>query len=192
MLDFIYQTGWGAFSVMLAFQLPFMLFFFYVMIRKSAKDSGSGDAADGKISFWKNAWMGAVVILFLAVNIASIQFMPAVSSARAVASGVPIEDVDVTAQSWSYEISKQEFVAGTAVRFNAKAADTVHGFAVYHPNGKILFTMMLVPGVQNSSLIYTFKDPGTYKVRCLEYCGIAHHGMNDEIIVTERKSAKKS
>ncbi len=188
MLDFIYQTGWGAFTVMLFFQLPFALFFLYVVFRKSAPDSGSGAAAEGKINALKYVWMGSVVVLFLTVNILSIQFIPAVSTARAVASGEPILDVDVKAESWSYEISRREFDAGTAVRFNVKSVDTVHGFAVYHPNGKILFTMMLVPGVKDSSLVYKFKDPGVYKVRCLEYCGIAHHGMFDEIIVKERSS----
>lgn len=188
MLDFIYQTGWGAFSVMLGFQLPFMLFFLYVVFRKSAPNSGSGDAAEGKINVLKNVWMGAVIVLFITVNVFSIQFIPSVYTARAIASGETILDVDVKAESWNYEISNREYVAGTAVRFNVKSVDTVHGFAVYHPNGKILFTMMLVPGVRDSSLIYKFKDPGVYKVRCLEYCGIAHHGMNDEIIVKERSS----
>jgi cytochrome c oxidase subunit 2 len=42
---------------------------------------------------------------------------------------------------------------------------------------------MLIPGMAPSSLIHTFTEPGTYTVRCLEYCGIAHHAMRDHLIV---------
>jgi len=183
MLEFIYQTGWGAFAVLLFFQLPFMFAFLYVVYRKSAPNSAAGEASENGIARAKFAWLGAVIVLFLVINITSIQFFPAVYTARAVASGQDILDVDVTAVSWSFDISAQEIVAGTPVRFTAKSADTVHGFAVYHPKGNVLFTMMLIPGVASSSLIYTFKDPGTYVVRCLEYCGAAHHEMRDELIV---------
>ena len=92
----------------------------------------------------------------------------------------------MTAQSWSYDISNREFEVGRPVRFSVKSADTVHGFAVYHPDGRVLFTIMLIPGVGPSSLIYTFTEPGSYKVRCLEYCGTAHHVMQDHLVVTAR------
>ncbi|MGI9384804.1 MAG: hypothetical protein ACR2PO_16760 [Methyloligellaceae bacterium] len=188
MLDFLYQTGWGAFSILLFFQLPFMVGFLYIVYRRASAGEGAGESSEHGISRAKTAWLTAVVVLFFAINIGSIKYIPAISTARAVAAGQDIVDVQVTAQSWSYEFSQQEFTVGEAVRFTAKAADTVHGFAIYHPKGRILFTMMLIPGVSPSSLIYTFKDPGTYKVRCLEYCGIAHHEMNDEIIIKPRAS----
>ncbi len=180
MLDFIYQSGWGAFTILLLFQLPFLAVFLYVVFTKRSA-SGVDDAT---INRMKGGWLTLVIALFLVVNLASIRFIPAISTAKAANSDIAAVDVDVAAQSWSYDMSAQEFVAGTAVRFNAKSLDTVHGFAVYHPDGRVLFTMMLVPGVATSSLIYTFKDAGTYKVRCLEYCGMAHHEMSDEIIVT--------
>lgn len=188
MLEFVYQSGWGAYAVLLFFQLPFMLVFLYVVFQKSVVNPQPSDTAQAKISRVRGIWLTAVIMIFLVINIVSIQYMPAVSSAQAANSGQEIQDVDVTAVSWSFDISEQEFVAGRPVRFSAGSADTVHGFAVYHPNGKILFTMMLVPGVKKSSLIYTFQDPGTYKVRCLEYCGAAHHDMSDELTVTAAES----
>ena len=33
MLDFIYRTGWGAFAVMLLFQIPFLLVFLTLVFR---------------------------------------------------------------------------------------------------------------------------------------------------------------
>ncbi|MFV0514804.1 MAG: hypothetical protein ACK5MY_14440 [Jhaorihella sp.] len=188
MLDFIYRTGWGAFAVMLLFQIPFLLVFLTVVFRKAYVNSGPSDISDARVSTLRRGWMALVIALFLIVNIVSIQFFPAIYTARAAASGAPAIDVSVDAQSWSYDMSSQDFVVGQPVRFNARSLDTMHGFAVYHPDGQVLFTMMLVPGVGVSSLIYTFTEPGTYKVRCLEYCGLAHHDMSDEITVTEASS----
>ena len=188
MLDFLYQSGWGAFSVLLFFQLPFLIVFLFIVYRTSQAGSASGAVDEKSVSRVKSVWITAVIALFLVVNVLSIQFIPAISTAKVLESGQDVEEVDVTAVSWNYEISKREFVTGKPVRFSAKSTDTVHGFAIYHPNGKVLFTMMLVPGVTPSSLIYTFKDPGTYKVRCLEYCGAAHHEMSDELLVKAGKS----
>ncbi len=188
MLEFLYQSGWGAFTVLLFFQLPFLFFFLYVVFQRSAAGSTTNDISDVKVSKLKNAWISVVVVLFLGINLFSIQYIPAISSAAVAKSVDDVVDVDVSAVSWSYEISKQEFVAGQSVRFSAKSVDTVHGFGVYHPDGRVLFTLMLVPGVGPSSLIHTFTDPGTYKVRCLEYCGAAHHDMSDELIVTAKSS----
>lgn len=38
MLDFLYQNAWGAFAVMLLFQVPFLIVFFYVVYRKAFID----------------------------------------------------------------------------------------------------------------------------------------------------------
>lgn len=184
MLNFFYQTGWGAFTAMLVFQIPFLLVFLSLVYRKAYVNTGPSAVSDASVKSWRGRWMTLVIALFLIANIASIQFIPAIYTARAAQSGVDVIDVSVAAQSWSYEMSAQQFEAGKPVRFNVKSLDTVHGFAIYHPDGNILFTMMLIPGVRDSSLIYTFDDPGTYKVRCLEYCGMAHHEMSDEIVVT--------
>jgi cytochrome c oxidase subunit 2 len=113
--------------------------------------------------------------------------MPTVSTVRAAASGQAITEVDVTAESWAYDISEQTIEVGRPIRFSGKSTDTMHSFAVYHPEGKVLFTMMLIPGMDTpTSLIHTFTEPGTYTVRCLEYCGLMHHEMRDELVVVER------
>ena len=188
MLDFIYQSGWGAFGVMLVFQIPFLLVFLTIVFRQAYVNTAPSDISDASVGRWRSSWLILVVALFLIVNLASIRFIPAVYSARAAESGAAVLDVTVDAQSWSYDMSSQEYEVGKPVRFIAQSLDTMHGFAVYHPDGQVLFTMMLVPGVGPSSLIYTFDEPGTYKVRCLEYCGMAHHDMSDEVIVAAAAS----
>jgi cytochrome c oxidase subunit 2 len=39
-----------------------------------------------------------------------------------------------------------------------------------------------MPGITNR-LVYTFPRPGKYRVLCLEYCGLVHHGMSVEFDV---------
>lgn len=184
MFDWLYDSGWGAFTTMLFFQIPFLIAFFYVVYRKAFRNSAPSDTQAKRISHVETLWITVVVLLFVGVNVASIKYMPTFTTAQAAITEENIQDVEVTARSWSYQISEREFEVGRPVRFSVTSTDTVHGFAVYHPDGGILFTIMLIPGMEPSSLIHTFTEPGKYKVRCLEYCGIAHHVMQDELIVT--------
>ncbi|MCZ7564452.1 MAG: hypothetical protein M5U08_12335 [Burkholderiales bacterium] len=128
-----------------------------------------------------------VFVVFVGVNLASLKYMPTIAAARAETSRDPVQEINLTAKSWGYDISSRQIEAGRPVRFSGKSSDTQHGFAVYHPSGRMLFTMMLMPGLTNpTTLVHTFREPGKYKVRCLEYCGIAHHGMLDELTVVAR------
>jgi len=186
MLDFLYQTGWGAFTIMLLFQIPFLLVFPYIVYRKCFVDSTPSNTNPRTITRLETVWIIIAIALFVIVNLYSISYMPMSRTAATVKTAPVIQEVDVTARSWSYDISNRQFEVGTPVRFSVKSVDTMHGFTVYHPNGNILFNMMLIPGLEKaSSLVYTFTEPGKYKVRCLEYCGIAHHGMQDELIVVK-------
>ncbi len=186
MLDSLYLTGWGAFGITLFMFIPFVVVFLFV-IRKSSSDSADPSIADDSgIVRAEWMWLGLVTLVFVGLNIASIGYMPTVATTRAVASGQDIVDINFTAESWSYDISEAAIEVGRPVRFSGKSLDTMHSFAVYHPNGKVLFTMMLMPGLEGpTSLIHTFKDAGTYTIRCLEYCGLEHHQMLDEIVVVE-------
>jgi cytochrome c oxidase subunit II len=183
MLDFLYQNGWGAFTIMLFFQVPFLIVFFYIVYRKAVTDPGPSGTDDSRISRIEGWWVAVVIVLFIGVNVISIKYMPTVATAAAATTEQNIQNVDVTAQSWSYQISDRQFEVGRPVRFTVKSVDTVHGFGVYHPAGRLLFTMMMIPGMEPASIIHTFTEPGKYKVRCLEYCGIAHHAMADEFVV---------
>ncbi|MBT3213602.1 MAG: hypothetical protein HN351_03055 [Deltaproteobacteria bacterium] len=184
MLDFLYTNGWGAFAVMLFFQLPFLYFFIKIVYRKAYIDKGASETESQKYPMMEGIWITTVVALFVLVNVLSVVYMPPVTTAAMIKQGGNFQEVDVTARSWFYEISEREYEVGRPVIFNAKSIDTVHGFAVYHPDGRILFTMMLVPGMEEAStLVHTFTEAGNYKVRCLEYCGIVHHGMQDVLVV---------
>lgn len=183
MLDFLF-SGWGAFWMTLFMLVPFAAVFAYVIRRKSVVDPTPEATARAKISRFEVGWLALVLVVFVGVNLASLNYMPTLATAHAATTRTDIQNVDLSARSWAYEMSSRRVEAGRPVRFSGRSNDTMHGFAVYHPDGRMLFTMMLMPGLAKpTSLIYTFKDAGTYKVRCLEYCGVAHHAMHDEIVV---------
>ena len=185
MLDFLF-TGWGAFLMLLLMVVPFGLMFYYVIYRKSVVDPAPSATPRAELSRLEGIWLSVVFVVFVGVNLASLKFMPLIAAAQASTNGKPLQEISFTATSWAYDISNRQIEAGRPVRFSGKAADTQHGFAVYHPNGRMLFTMLMMPGLTKpTTLVYTFNDPGTYKVRCLEYCGIAHHAMQDQLVVVK-------
>ncbi|MCP4432913.1 MAG: hypothetical protein GY806_18225 [Gammaproteobacteria bacterium] len=183
MIEFLYTSAWGAFVVMLMLQIPFLIVFFHVVNKKAFVDSEPGKTEADKYSFVRYSWIGIVLLAFFVINGFSIQYMPTIVEANAAASG-DVRNVKVTAQSWSFEFSENDFKVGDTVRFLAASVDTVHSFALYHPEGNLLFTMMLVPGTSTeSAIVHTFTEPGEYTIRCLEYCGIAHHAMKNKLTV---------
>jgi heme/copper-type cytochrome/quinol oxidase subunit 2 len=75
--------------------------------------------------------------------------------------------------------------AGETVKFVAHSIDVNHGFGVLSSSNQMdspLMQMQVVPGFDNV-FYYTFNKPGTYTVRCLEYCGWNHPYMVSLITV---------
>lgn len=104
------------------------------------------------------------------------------SHARANASGAPPLLVEAKGFQWRWELSRNHVPVGQAVEFRVTSADINHGFAIYDPEMHVVAQTQAMPGYTNK-LSYTFNKAGTYKILCLEYCGVAHHNMVTEIRV---------
>jgi|tagenome__1003787_1003787.scaffolds.fasta_scaffold20897299_2 heme/copper-type cytochrome/quinol oxidase subunit 2 len=79
---------------------------------------------------------------------------------------------------------------GETVKFVAHSIDVNHGFGVLKSSKSMdspLMQMQVVPGYDNV-FYYTFKNPGTYTIRCLEYCGWNHPYMVSQITVVTSSS----
>jgi heme/copper-type cytochrome/quinol oxidase subunit 2 len=75
--------------------------------------------------------------------------------------------------------------AGETVKFIARSLDVNHGFSVLQSSKQMdspLFQMQVVPGYDNV-FYYTFKQPGQYTIRCLEYCGWNHPFMVSQVTI---------
>lgn len=168
--------------MLLFMNIPFAAVFVWVIYTKGFADQAPSDTAHGTLQRLEASWLGFVIVVFVVVNLASIAFMPTVVTAQK--TGDADVEVDVEAGMWYYQMSEREFETGTTVTFHVKSVDTVHSFALYNPDDTVEFTQMLIPG-QQAKMTYTFDEPGTYTVRCLEYCGTGHALMRDEITVVE-------
>lgn len=90
--------------------------------------------------------------------------------------------VNVTARQWSWELSDNVARVGDRIEFRVQSRDVNHGFALYDPSMKIVAQIQAMPGYTNT-LQHSFEKPGEYQILCMEYCGLAHHGMTARFTV---------
>lgn len=97
-------------------------------------------------------------------------------------SGSPKQTIDAVGQQWGWTLSKDKVTVGDSVEFHVTSLDVNHGFAIYGPSMRPIAQTQAMPGYTNV-LRLRFQEPGTYKILCLEYCGVAHHAMAAEFQV---------
>lgn len=94
--------------------------------------------------------------------------------------------INATGYQWYWELDRDNATVGKAVEFRVTSVDVNHGFGIYNEAGVMVAQTQAMPGYINR-LVHTFDAPGTYQLLCLEYCGVGHHVMIVEILVTETK-----
>lgn len=129
----------------------------------------------------RTAWF--VVLLAISAVAAAITLpgMP-YGATHGTPADTPPVTIDVRGHQWYWEMDRNRVPAGREVAFRVTAADVNHGFAIYAPDETIVAQTQAMPGHVNV-LEHTFSEPGTYTIRCLEYCGIAHHVMTTRLEV---------
>ncbi len=121
--------------------------------------------------------LAVAIVLFLF----SVTWLP-YQAIRARTVGPPQVVVEVTGRQWYWTFSRQEIPAGIPIVFKVTSLDVNHGFGLFDPKGELVAQVQAMPGYTNS-LIYIFDEPGTYRVRCLELCGLYHHVMEATLTV---------
>jgi len=149
---------------------------FWRAVRNSGADGLPGKVA-GNVEGYRSGLFWALVVLGVAVAFATLRPWPY----DATAAGNAVT-VTATGSQWSWEIAPHEVPIGRPVVFNVTSGDVNHGFGVYDSDGAMLFQTQAMPGYVNQ-VRYTFTKPGKYRVLCMEYCGLVHHDMVDEINV---------
>lgn len=91
------------------------------------------------------------------------------------AASADAKHVRVVAQQYGF-IVDSVVPLGRPVVFDVTSRDVNHGFGIYAPDGALISQVQAMPEYVNH-LPVTFTVPGHYTIRCLEYCGIAHAGM---------------
>lgn len=161
------------YAVACAFAIVFMLF----VAASTRSRRRAGEEELRKLSEREKTWFAIVVVLLVALLFATIFFTPYGRSA-----GAHHQTVDIKAVQFAWLIRGKPIRAGTPVEFRLTSADVNHGMAVYTQGGKLLFQVQVMPG-KTQTYVYTFKKPGTYKILCLEYCGVDHDLMQSRLTV---------
>lgn len=104
------------------------------------------------------------------------------AATRGDRSGVT-QEISVEGKQWYWQLSSTTAAVGETVVFNVRAGDVTHGLGVYDPQMRLIGQTQAMPGYENS-LKLTLSEPGTYKLLCMEYCGLAHHAMTSDFTVT--------
>jgi cytochrome c oxidase subunit 2 len=134
----------------------------------------------------ERTWLVVVVLGLFALLLATIFYVPYGETA-----GPNRQLVRVIGVQYAWAIEPAEVLAGRPVEFRLETRETNgqpavnHGFGVYDPDGALLTQAQVIPD-RTQKLVWTFDQPGTYSVRCLEYCGAGHHLMNAEFEVVRR------
>jgi cytochrome c oxidase subunit 2 len=131
----------------------------------------------------ERAWLWFVVVgLFalLAVTILDVPWRAEAKPNRLI--------VKVTAKqfSWSFEPAGP-YPTDRQVEFSLTSTDVNHGFGLYGPDGALVLQAQVLPDAF-VKVRHTFHTTGRYTVRCLEYCGLAHHEMTDGFSIKGKAS----
>lgn len=149
---------------------------FLYFASSSREPNGDRSKAAGR---WRAAIFWTLVIVFVPYTGYSLSVMPYPSERNEDPDPIV---VDVAAIQWAWILSRNEFPVGRTVEFHVTSQDVNHGFAIYDDQLRVVTQTQAMPGYTNV-LRHTFAEPGTYRVLCLEYCGIAHHAMLADLTV---------
>jgi cytochrome c oxidase subunit 2 len=68
------------------------------------------------------------------------------------------------------------------VEIRVSTSDVNHGFGLYDAGNRLVAQTQAMPGYTNV-IRHRFTGAGTYRVLCLEYCGLGHHTMTAQLVV---------
>lgn len=150
------------------------------------------DAVDKhSLAKYEKQWTLIILVIVIVFSVSTLGLLP---YPYAHSNVKPNLTIDVYAQQFSWCLSPAgtwgtdcqtpyQIPVGDTVLFIVRSADVTHGFGIYSSSGSILIQVNVMPGF-NNSVLYQFTQPGTYYVRCLEFCGYGHYQMITNFNVT--------
>lgn len=164
-----------------------IVFIYIYLSSKSVDLAQQGMTNPLKKRFWFLLILFVILAIFASVTIPKSPYY-------LFADETPAKVIHVSAMQFAFIMSENaidpnrpsgqaiEIPANELVEFRVTSLDVNHGFAIYNPEERLITQTQAMPGYVNR-LRYKFSEPGTYKIFCLEYCGMAHQGMRSSFIV---------
>jgi cytochrome c oxidase subunit 2 len=152
----------------------------FIYVARSARNAAEYAPIQKSAGRVRTALFWGLVVLLTPVVVYSLSDLP--YAGPAADGGEPMV-IRAVGHQWYWEIDTRTVPAGHPVAFHVTSADVNHGFGIYDTDMHIVAQTQAMPEYTNV-LHHTFTEPGTYRILCMEYCGLAHHGMMAEITVT--------
>lgn len=163
--------------------------FTYIFISsKKAAAEEKGMSNPLKKRFWFSLILFVILCIFITATIPKSPYY-------LFADETPARVIHVSAIQFQFILSEKaidpenpsgeshiELPINELVEFRVTSLDVNHGFALYDSSNRLITQVQAMPGYVNR-LRYKFKDPGEYKILCLEYCGMAHQVMRSSFMV---------
>jgi len=172
-------------AVLVSAVLGAVLLVIFAGVARSANGTASPEAVATSAARWRKTVLWTLVLLFVPVIGYSLTKLPYASGAAAPAEVV----VRVTGTQWAWTVTPDTVPVGKSVEIRVTGADVNHGFGLYDTNDRLITQTQAMPGFTNV-IRHTFTAPGTYRVLCLEYCGLGHHTMFSRIVVTANTASR--
>jgi cytochrome c oxidase subunit 2 len=132
-----------------------------------------------RVGYWLRkrwlAFLAGLGVVWVGVSLFALPYPSGAAGGRAV--------VVVKGGQFFWSFSPPSVPVGSRVRFEVTSVDVNHGFGLYDPRGHLVGSVQAMPGYVNR-LDLTLSEPGVYRVRCLEYCGLNHATMEANFLVS--------
>jgi cytochrome c oxidase subunit 2 len=158
-----------------------LLLITFAVTARSAQSPANSEEIAAAGARWRRTVFWALVLLFVPVIAYSLTKLPYASAAQ------PADVVvHATGNQWAWSVTPDTVTTGQVVEIRVTGADVNHGFGLYDANNRLITQTQAMPGYTNV-IRHTFSAPGTYRILCLEYCGLGHHTMFSQLVVTAAK-----
>ena len=151
-----------------------------VFLWVAAGASRAGDPGAAGAARWRGGLFWGAIVAGAVIMVGTLWQWPIAGHAAAAAK--PDVVIKATAHQWRWQLDRDTVRVGELVQFEITASDVNHGMAIYQNKTRMVAQAQAMPGYVNK-LQVRFTEPGDYEVLCLEYCGLAHHGMRAVIKV---------
>lgn len=138
--------------------------------------AASRDDLERREGYW-----GVISVSLLVITLGGTIFAIPYSSDQDVAGAK--QKVKIVGRQFAWTITPPRVKAGVPTAFELGAADVNHAIGIYDPDDVLVKQVNVAPGV-TQPFKFTFEEPGRYKIRCLEFCGVDHHLMENTLEVT--------
>jgi cytochrome c oxidase subunit 2 len=179
--DRIAGAWWLMFGLACAVYVVVAALIVYAATRGRRKRS-----ADSRLQPNTFIWVGGVAVPFVILMVLAVVTVHTTAALRKPSAGAL--EIDVAGHDWWWAVryasagvttaNEIHLPAGQPVDIRLTSDNVIHSFWVPELAGK----EDVIPG-QTNHLRFTADDPGTYRGRCAEFCGLQHAHMDIVVVV---------